>query len=199
MRRSRSDQQTSPRTRRWRAPAGVIPLALVAVLVAGCGGGTEELLDAGGQGPSGPLPTAPDNFGNSRTNGNPALSGSVDVNELIRRLDALNEENDLCTLLTGQAMADVTGADINLTSLVSNPAGFAQLFAALDKLFGHMVAIAPAELSTPLGSMQGVWKQMSTIDPRAADAEARAGALIASPDVQVANDALGAWVVQNCS
>jgi len=114
-------------------------------------------------------------------------------------LDALNE--DSVDRLYGDALGALatTSADINLTSLISNPAGFTQLFASLDKLFGHMVAIATPELAQPLGSMQRVWNQMATIDPRAADAESRAGALIASPEVQAANDALGAWVTENCA
>jgi len=123
----------------------------------------------------------------------------MDVNELIRRIDGLNNESDLCILLTGQALADVTGADINLTSLLTNPSGFTQLFTSLDKLFAHMVAIGPAEVQPSLQTMQGVWKGLATIDPRAPDAETRSAALIGDPNVQQAQDTLGTWVKGTCT
>lgn len=181
----------------WR----LVALCMIAALVASaCGGGGTEELRVRDNGPDGPLPTAPNGQPRNAAdlNAGGLLSGSVDVNDLIRRIDALNQENDLCTLLTGDAMADITGADINLTSLVSNPAGFSQLFASLDKLFGHMITIGPAELRPPLGTMKSVWSGLSGIDLRAADAESKAGVLVGSKAVQEANDALGKWVVANC-
>ena len=80
------------------------------------------------------------------------------------------------TLLTGQAIRDVTAAT-NLTSLLTNPSGFTQLFAALDRLFAHLVQIGPPDLAPSLQTT-GVWKSMSSIDPLSPDAESRAGKLI---------------------
>jgi hypothetical protein len=175
---------------------------LVAVLGTACGGGeaTAELESDPNDAPAeGPLPTAPvERSGNEDEDGSTGFSGNVDVNDLILRIDALNEEDDLCVLLTGEAMGDITGSDINLTSLMSNPAGFTQLFAALEKVFGHMIEIASDDLRPALTQMQTVWSGMATIDPRAADAEAQAKALIESPDVQAAQDGLAAWVLGNC-
>lgn len=170
----------------------------VAVLAGACGGsGTTEIAVNPDDG--GPLPTAPD--GSPRNggggDGNP-FSGSVDANDLIRRIEALNSETDLCTLLTGQAMADIAAADINLAGLASNPAGFSALFAALDKLFGHMLTIGPPELEGPLSTLQGVWGGLADIDIRATDAEGRAAALLAGDRTQQANDDLAAWVTSNC-
>ncbi len=175
-------------------------VATAAVALVGCGGGTQELASDGSDGLDGPLPTAPNGSSDNGVDlgaGDP-FSGSVDVNDLIRRIDALNEETDLCTLLTGQAMSDLTTADINLASLASNPAAFSQLFASLDKLFGHMIVIGPPELTPPLTTLQGVWGGLSDVDIRGADAESRASALLANEDTQAANDALGAWVAVNC-
>ena len=155
---------------RWMVAVGTVAVVLaVAVLGAACSGdsGTTELSsDAADQTTPGPVPTAPGGVGPTTNSDSGAVgtSGSVDVNELIRRIDDLNNESDLCTLLTGEALRDVTGSDINLTSLLSNPSGFTQLFSSLDKLFAHMVVIGPAEVQPSLTTMQGVWKSMATID-----------------------------------
>lgn len=182
----------------WRWAAVV---AVVAVAMTACGGGTEELAGQPNVStPDGPLPTAPNGKPKNAADlgANAATGGDVDVNDLIRRIDALNQETDLCTLLTGSALAGVTGADINLTSLVSNPAGFSQLFASLDKLFGHMVDIAPADAKAQLTTMQGVWNGLSAIDLKSTGAQQQASAVIASPEVQAANEDLGKWVLANC-
>lgn len=180
----------------WRI---ILVTTCVALVAAACGGAatTEMVSDPNDIPTEGPLPTAPPDRG-SGEGGSPGLSGNVDVNDLILRIDALNEENDLCVLLTGEAMADITGSDINLTSLMTNPAGFTQLFAALEKVFGHMIIVAADDLKPALSQMQTVWTGMSQIDPRAADADAQASALVNSPDVQAAQDGLAEWVVGNC-
>ena len=192
-----------------RASAGTAPagnrlrrllccLAVGALFVAaGCGDGGTRQLAADGDGVDGPLPTAPEGSSRNVGDGDP-FSGSVDANDLIRRIDALNSETDLCTLLTGSAMRDIAAADINLAGLASNPSGMSQLFAALDKLFGHMVTIGPPELTGPLGTLQGVWGGMADIDIRAADAESRAAELLAGDATQNANNALADWVTSNC-
>jgi len=62
-----------------------------------------------------------------------------------------------------------------------------------------MVTIGPAEVQPSLKTMQGVWKGMATIDPRAPDAETRSAALIGDPAVQSAQTALGEWVKTTCA
>ncbi|MCB1271753.1 MAG: hypothetical protein KDB31_10040 [Microthrixaceae bacterium] len=181
---------------------GVLPVLAVSLLLAGLtgcgGGGTTELVvdDEGG----GPLPTAPEGAaGGSSTGDGDPFSGSVDANDLIRRIDELRNETDLCTMLTGQAMADIAAADINLAGLASNPSGFSALFAALDRLFGHMRTISPPELDAPLTTLQGVWGGLADIDIRASDAERQAAELLAGDPTQEANAALGDWVTANCT
>jgi hypothetical protein len=61
------------------------------------------------------------------------------------------------------------------------------------------VQIGPPELNGSLQTMQGVWGNMSKIDPRAIDAEARASALIADPNVQAAQTAIGQYVQTSCT
>ncbi len=164
------------------------------VLASACGGGGTQEIAGVDEGLDGPLPTAPSGAGGASD----VFTGDVDVNDLIRRIEALNEESDLCTLLTGQAMADLTTADINLASIASNPAAASQLFSSLERVFAHMIVIAPAEAVPPLTTLQAVWAGMSDIDIRAADAEATASRLLASPETQAANDELGEWVSANC-
>ncbi len=172
-------------------------VATLALVATGCGGGETRQLAADGDEFDGPLPTAPEGSPRSVGDGDP-FSGSVDANDLIRRIEALRTETDLCTLLTGSAMADIAAADINLAGLASNPSGMSQLFSALDQLFGHMITIGPPEVTAPLQTLQGVWGGMADIDIRAADAESRAAELLAGDATQTANDELAAWVTENC-
>lgn len=172
-------------------------IVVVVLGSAACGGGGTRQLAADGDELDGPLPTAPEGAARNVGDGDP-FSGSVDANDLIRRIEALKTETDLCTLLTGSAMADIAAADINLTGLASNPSGMSALFTALDQLFAHMVTIAPGEVTQPLTTLQGVWAGMADIDPRAGDAESRAAELIAGPQTQAAEAALGEWVTANC-
>lgn len=159
---------------------------------------TEELgTDSADQAADGPIPTAPPEVEGSGQ-GSTGSSGDVDVNDLILRIDALNSETDICTLLTGQAIKDVTQSNVNLTSLLTNPTGFSQLFASLDRLFAHMVQIGPPELTASLQTMQGVWTEMAKIEPNAVDAETRASALVSDPNVQAAQTAIGDYVQRSC-
>jgi len=153
---------------------------------------------------AGPIPTAPpappSGADSTRVPSAVGSSGPVDVDELVARIDALVTEDDLCTLLTGSALADVTGADLDLTSLLQDSAGFTNLFGSLGRLFGHMVDIAPSSaVRSDLETMRGVWQGVATLDPRAPDAAVRAGALIADPAVQRAQANLGVWVQSTCA
>ena len=181
-------------------PAVLVCLALVA---AACSSESDtKVLDPDrSANADGPRPTAPGTGGATTTvaGGNPALSGKVDVAELVRRLDALQAEPDLCTLLTGQALSNVTGADINLSSLLSDPTGFTQLFGALQRTYTHLVDIAPPDLDPSLTVLQGLWGSLATVDPRSAEAESVVARAVASPEVQDANDAVASWITANCS
>ena len=187
------------------ARAALVPAVLVCLaLVAGaCSSESDtKVLDPDRAANSdGPRPTAPGTGGPTSTvgGGNPALSGRVDIAELVRRLDALNAETDICTLLTGQALSNVTGADINLSSLLSDPTGFTQLFGALQRTYTHLVDIAPAEIDPPLTVLQGLWGSLAVVDPRSAEAESVVARAVASPEVQNANDAVASWITANCS
>lgn len=179
-------------------------LAAMAILAVGACASDSGPIEVGGPGRAdepGPLPTAPPappttTGSSSRPT---ASSGNVTVDELVARMDGLVAEDDLCTLLTGSALADVTGADLDLTSLLEDPQGFTTLFASLGRLFGHMVDIAPsATVQSDLETMRGVWQGVAGLDPRAPDAADRAGALIANPAVQRAQSNLGVWVQSTC-
>ena len=182
-----------------------MPALLVVALLAGAACSSEsdtKVLDPDRSAEQdGPRPTAPGAGGpaTSAGGGNPALSGSVGVAELVRRLDALQAETDLCTLLTGQALSNVTGADINLSSLLSDPGGFTQLFGALERTYVHLVDIAPPELDPSLTVLQGLWASLAAVDPRSADAESVVARDVASPEVQDANDAVASWIAANCA
>jgi hypothetical protein len=177
---------------------------VLAALVLGACASDSGPIEVGGPGrvdEPGPLPTAPSAPPTtSGSSGRPAASsGDVTVDQLVARMDALVAEDDLCTLLTGSALSDVTGADLDLTSLLENPQGFTTLFASLGRLFGHMVDIAPsAAVQSDLETMRGVWQGVAGLDPRAPDAAERAAGLIANPAVQRAQSNLGVWVQSTC-
>ena len=195
----------TPTGRRSGARRGVVAsLVVVAILAVGACASDSGPTEVGGPGrvdEPGPLPTAPSAAPTTAgSSGRPAASsGNVTVDELVARMDALVAEDDLCTLLTGSALSDVTGADLDLTSLLEDPQGFTTLFASLGRLFGHMVDIAPsATVQSDLETMRGVWQGVAGLDPRAPDAAERAGALIANPAVQRAQSNLGVWVQSTC-
>lgn len=185
--------------------AALVPAVLLCLALVGAACSSEsdtKVLDQDrADNSDGPRPTAPGAGGATTTvaGGNPALSGRVDIAELVRRLDALQAETDLCTLLTGQALSDVTGADINLSSLLSDPTGFTQLFGGLQRTYAHLVDIGPADLDPSLTVLQGLWGSLATVDPRSAEAESVVARAIASPEVQDANDAVASWITANCS
>ena len=187
------------------ARAALVPAVLVCLALVGAACSSEsdtKVLDPDrSANADGPRPTAPGAGGATTTvaGGNPALNGKVDVAELVRRLDALQAETDLCTLLTGQALSNVTGADINLSSLLSDPTGFTQLFGALQRTYTHLIDIAPADLDPSLTVLQGLWGSLATVDPRSAEAESVVARAVASPEVQDANDAVASWITANCS
>ena len=178
----------------------MVVLVALAALLAGCASSSDTTEVAGrGADPNAPLPTAPAGSTGATTPLRPTVpTGSVDVQELVTRIDALNAETNLCTLLTGSALADVTGADLDLTSLLQDSTGFTSLFGSLAKLFGHMVDIAPATVKPDLQTMRGVWQGVATVDPKQPDAATKAGAFIADPSVQRAQSNVGVWVQTNC-
>jgi len=183
----------------WLFVATIVALALFAGACSKHQSATEEVRSGSTEDSAdGPAPTAPPLPVGSESSGGTS-GGDVDANELIRRIDSLNSETDLCTLLTGQALKDIATSNVNLTSLLTNPSGFTQLFSALDRLFVHLVQIGPAELTPSLQAMQSVWTAMAGMDPRASDAETKAGALISDPKVQAAQTTLGNYVQTNCA
>jgi hypothetical protein len=176
--------------------------AAAAVALAGCGSATTEV-EGAARATTAPLPppTFPGSApgGGARgTGGTAASAGPVDASELIRRIDALTTEQDLCTLLTGQAAA-ISSVDVNLASVASNPSALAQLFASFDKLFAHMVTIAPPEVQPPLATTQQLWQTASTLDLQDPAAQQQWEQLIVGDDVQQAQAQLAAWIPLNCT
>lgn len=185
-----------------RHSATTLVAVLAVALVGACGGGNTEALPADRvEGLDEAQPTAPSGSFPGDTDlgeGDPS-SDTVDVNGLIRRIDALSQETELCALVGSEAVVEIIGADINLTGLASNPSGVGQLFAALERLYAHMATIGPPEVTPALTTLQGVSSGLADIDLRSPDAEARAEELLESPDTRFANEALGAWISLNCT
>lgn len=189
-----------------RRPVLLAMALAVAVLSVGCSSESDTKVltrDPADTVPVGPRPTAPGArptvAGDANaTAANPALTGSVDIPELVRRLDALQGESDVCTLLTGRALADVTGADINLSSLLRDPDGFRQLFGGLQRTYGHLVDIAPSDLDPPLVVLGDLWTSLARTDPSSEAARSTVVNAIGSQKVQAANDAVASWISRNC-
>jgi hypothetical protein len=181
----------------------VVAVALAALLAA-CGGPeTFEVEGAAGvEAAAVPPPTYPGPPpGVDEAGGTPGAAGAdipEGVSDLIRRIDALSSEDDLCTLLTGE-FAALAAADVNPASITSNPASMVELFASLDRLFDHMVQIAPYIMRPPLVTIQQLWRTAAEMDLQDLAAREELESLIQGPEVTLAQAQIAAWVPINCT
>lgn len=138
----------------------------------------------------GPRPTAPEEDVDS------GLSDSG--SELLVQLQAISEETDLCAVLTGEAFATLLDEELDVTSLVTSPAGVTQLITLVDSTFTQLVVIAPPAVQPSMQTIQEVWTRVASLNTGAADAEQRTAEILAEPQVVEANRNIITWTALNC-
>lgn len=166
----------------------------VALAVAGCTS-TSELSEVPDD-PSrvtapGPLPTAP-------PAPEPGQGLSGEAARLVADLEALQDHDDLCEVFFDGAIQRLGISDAEASGLVTSPAGVAQLVAAVDATFTHLVAISPEDARSALVTLADLWTQLALVGT-APDASARADELLERPEVTGAVEQLAGWAVANCS
>lgn len=174
-------------------------VALAGLLVAlsvlyGCssGSGTDELArDRADETVPGNLPTAPTTDPENRD------GLGAEANVLLDELESLQDERDLCAVLSGAALEGLLRDDLDPTGLVTNPAGLTRLIAGVDAAFAHLVEIAPPELTASMQTVREVWTRLASIG-QVPDAEQRINAVLAEPQVIAANQAILTWATTNC-
>lgn len=139
----------------------------------------------------GNLPTAP------TTSPDDGEGLTPNANALLAELESLREETDLCRILSGAAFEGLLTEELDTTALVTNPAGLSRLITALDSTFAHLVEIAPPELTESMRTLRDVWTRLASLGP-VADAQERAAAVLAEPQVVAANTAVIEWAGANC-
>lgn len=139
----------------------------------------------------GPAPTAP------TTQPGQGLSDSG--NALLAELDAIGDTTDLCSVLTGEAFTTLLSEDVDVTSLVTSPAGITQLFVLVDSTFEQLVVIAPPEVQPAMQTIRDVWQRVAALNAGGVDAEQRTAEILAEPQVIAANQSLITWATLNCS
>ena len=136
----------------------------------------------------GPRPTAP-----PESTGGLSASG----NDLIAQLQAFQEEDDLCSVIGGEAFATLGSGEVDLASLVTNPSGVAQLVAVVDATFAHVVAISPPEVEPSMKTISDVWGRLARLGG-GADAQRRSQEILAEPALLAADETVLRWAVLNC-
>lgn len=121
-----------------------------------------------------------------------------DARGLIAELSALEEETDLCVILSGEAVEPFLSGEVDTTTLVTSPSGLNQLLAVLNSIFAHIVEISPAEVQASTAVLEDVWTQVGSISTAAPDYEEQVRAVTGTPEVDAAYDNVGTWAVLNC-
>lgn len=140
----------------------------------------------------GHLPTAPPV---DASDGEGLTSGA---NALLAELEQVQEERDLCAILTGAAFEDLIAQRVDPAGLVTNPAGLTRLISAVDATFRHMVDIAPPEIAPSMQVLTDVWTRLAALGP-VDDVEGRVNGILAEPQVAQSNQAILAWAATNCA
>lgn len=129
----------------------------------------------------------------------PGAGLSDSGNALLAELDAIGDTTDLCTVLTGEAFSSLLSEDVDVTSLVTSPAGITQLFVLVDQTFEQLVVIAPPEVAPAMQTIRDVWRRVAALNAGGVDAEQRTAEILAEPQVIAANQSLLTWATFNCS
>jgi len=178
----------------WRATVAAV-LGATALLVAGCTSTsetTEMSSDPADVTVPGAPPTAPPT---TEYDGRGLTS---DARGLIAELSALEEETDLCVILSGEAVEPFLSGEVDTTTLVTSPSGLNQLLATLNSIFAHIVEISPAEVQPSTAVLEDVWIQVGSISTAAPDYEEQVRVITTTAEVDAAYDAVGTWAVLNC-
>ena len=123
---------------------------------------------------------------------------SSDANKLIEDLVAIQQETDLCVILTGDAFAPFLSGELDTTNLVTSPSGVSQLIVAVNSIFARMVAIAPPEVQPATVVLQGVWTRVATLNSSAADYDDQVNAILADAEVVAGYQSLTTWAATTC-
>ena len=123
---------------------------------------------------------------------------SSDANQLLADLAAIQQETDLCTILTGDSFAPFLEGKADTTNLVTSPSGVTQLYVAVNSIFARIVEISPAEIQPATVILQDVWTRVSSISPGAPDYQDQVDAIAAEPQVAAAYQAIATWAATNC-
>jgi hypothetical protein len=121
-----------------------------------------------------------------------------DARQLIADLAALEEETDLCAILSGEAIEPFLSGQVDTTTLITSPSGLNQLLAVLNTIFAHIVEISPPEVQSSTAVLEDVWTQVGSISSAAPDYEAQVQVITDRPEVSAAYDTVGTWAVTNC-
>lgn len=188
----RDPWSTTGRARRALVVLGVF-VTLLSVSATACGSDaptTELADDPADVTVPGPRPTAPD------TTDSGGLT--ADGDQLIDQLEQVSEETDLCRVLTGEAFGTLLSEDIDVSGLVTSPAGVTQLFTLIDRTFAQMVAISPPEVRPAMSIIDQVWARLAALSTGTAEAQLRATELLAEPEVVEATRTVVSWTALNC-
>lgn len=123
---------------------------------------------------------------------------SSDANKLLADLAAIQQETDLCTILTGDALTPFLDGKADTTNLVTSPSGVTQLYVAVNSIFARIVEISPPEIQPSTVILQDVWTRVSSVSPGAPDYQDQVDAIAAEPQVAAAYQAIGTWAATNC-
>lgn len=123
---------------------------------------------------------------------------SDDANELIAELAAIQEETDLCVILTGDAFAPFLGGELDTTNLVTSPSGVSQLIVAVNSIFARMVEISPVEVQPATTVLQDVWTRVATLNSSASDYDQQVNAILGEAEVVAGYQSLATWAATTC-
>jgi hypothetical protein len=181
--------------RRTRAAFAAAVLA-VAPLAAACSSSSEVSpleRDISDETVPGYLPTAPPPSSEEEGGLTP------DANRLLAELDAVAQEQDLCSVLSGAVFEGLFTADIDPAGLVTNPAGITRLITAVIATFDHIVQISPPEIQPAMATVKEMWTRIASLNPSAGDLESQVNTVLAEPQHVAANRAIIAWGADNCA
>ena len=123
---------------------------------------------------------------------------SSDANQLIADLTAIQQETDLCVILTGEAFAPFLSGELDTTNLVTSPSGVSQLIVAVNSIFARIVVIAPPVVQPATVTLQDVWTRVATLNSSAADYDAQVDSILVEPQVVAAYQSLATWAATTC-
>ena len=127
-------------------------------------------------------------------------SGAQGVAELQKVIDTLLASNDVCAILTQQALK---GARLDPT-LLTTPSVRQVLAQGLVQVFDHLIKISPAELKAPLQTEQTIFGQVLDVvqrfstNPSDTKASDDINSLVSSANYLAAQQQIGSWATANC-